>query len=321
MISLIGFSFLIVLNEKVWQIVKLKNWSRCCNSYAWKHCTLLFSVRQQHFSSPRQVWVVSDLIQSITTSFKRNGQEHPLILPSIYAWIQSPLEDGGAQKMLKSLNCHVTIQPSPASHGTFPPNDSDISSGRRRVAWRTTQRSPLRPHLIPVFLSAVRQGVRLQHPPHVWQGGQADGLHPLQLHEGDPVQPAQSRRLPRWVEPSRFSSSGISASGLMSWISRFDQVLLFFSFQGVRFDTATPSCWSRSYRSTKWPPVESVRWVSTTSANSRLLLHRFSAASAKLGVVSPDWWRKAPQANSSKTPQWIFLAAGSLQRLEYEALG
>lgn len=84
---------------------------------------------------------------------------------SIYAWIESPLEDRGA-KVLKSLGCHVAIQPSPASHGTFPPNDSNISSGRK---WRgghavsgTTRQAPLTssPSSSPQFDKAYAYSIR-----------------------------------------------------------------------------------------------------------------------------------------------------------------
>lgn len=183
----------------------------------------------------------------------------------------------------------------------------------------------------PTLHSAVRQGVRLQHPPHVWQGGQADGLHPLQLHERDPVQPAQPGRLPRWVDqpPSphnhvRSVQSGIGhlKNGELhefffmadGWIGRFPSdshftrlccnfffLFFFFSLQDVRFDTATRSCWSRSCRSTKWLPVESARWVATPSASARLPVSRFWATSHKPAVCQQHWWRKKGLGQSGHT--------------------
>lgn len=61
--------------------------------------------------------------------------------------------------------------------------------------------SPSRPlrHPLLRLSSAVWQSLCLRHPPHVRQRRQAGRLHPLQLHEGDFVQRAGSRRPSRWV--------------------------------------------------------------------------------------------------------------------------
>lgn len=109
------------------------------------------------FSAARQDWEVSDLIQSVTTLFKSDGQEHPLIPRAIYVWIESPLEDRGA-KVMRRLGCHITIQPSPASHG-FPlmtpillrgsvAGEVQAVSCLRDV--RLGGQAPPHPHLVPL---------------------------------------------------------------------------------------------------------------------------------------------------------------------------
>lgn len=327
-------------------------------------------MKQMHFfSAARKDWEVSDLIQSVTTLFKSNGQEHLLIPRAIYIWIESPLEDRGA-KVMRRLGCHITIQPSPASHG-FPlmtpillwgsvagegrPSAVCVTYVSAAGRLPTLTLSPLALAHAPPFLSAVRQGVRLQRPTHVRQGGQTDGLHPLQLHEGDPVQPAQPRRLPRWVEqpPSRFPKKKSKKKKKIgkcvisfpfygwcyeladfNWAVTSSDFLLsciffHFFFSGCPFRHSDPELLKQKLQVYKVAPSG----ISQVGA-ARPPLHRFSAVSHKPGFLSPEWWRKTTSGKSRQNSSaglsggWKrslsgveASVAGFLQRLEYGALG
>lgn len=215
------------------------------------------------------------------------------------------------------------------------PADSSLSSGRnrqggrQRFAWRTTRRAPPHPHLVPVFFSAVRQGVRLQHPPHVWQRGQADGLHPLQLHEGDPVQPAQPRRLPRWVRPPWSSNIcliwTIWCYELVVTSSYYHFTLVFLSRMSVstqwpwaaKAEAAGLQSGSKRNHSGGCRPCRraltcSVSYAPTVSCHRIDEKKKQNEQNTSVGL-SCGWKRSLARAEVS--------VAGFLPRLEYRALG
>lgn len=130
----------------------------------WKHKhTFLLCEAAVHFSSPRQFWVVSDLIQSITTLFKCNGREHPPIHPlglkalwrteEQKCWTASQPRLSRHNSAVSRLSWHVP----PLITPIFLRGGNGRGAGRQRFAWRTTGTTARSPRLrLPLHSSTRR---------------------------------------------------------------------------------------------------------------------------------------------------------------------